>query len=165
MAAGAVQKAWDASPAGQDGALACAARAVAAVSVHVPVVVIVDDADCLDQGLAVTLVENLTARHDSQVLVVATMDPSGALGRALVTRVRRAVTSGLVYAAEANPDMGYESAGARSAIVPGVVGWRGAADAQRTANFAEVFTVAAAAGLAELARVRTRCWPWMRRSI
>jgi hypothetical protein len=44
--------------AGQDGALARTARAVAAVSVSAPVVVIVDDADCLDRALAVTMVEN-----------------------------------------------------------------------------------------------------------
>jgi hypothetical protein len=38
------------------GALARTARRVAAASIYVPVVVIVDDADCLDARLAVTLV-------------------------------------------------------------------------------------------------------------
>jgi hypothetical protein len=46
LAAGALGKAWDDSSAGQDGVLARAARA--AVSVSVPVAVIIDDADCLD---------------------------------------------------------------------------------------------------------------------
>ena len=109
LAVGAAGKAWDDSPAGQDGALARAARAVAAVSVSVPVVVIVDDADCLDVGLAVALVENLTARHDGQVLIVAAMDPGSALAGALPAEVRQGVTGGLVHIAEADPDMGYES--------------------------------------------------------
>ena len=76
-------KAWDDSPAGQDGALARTARAVAKVSVDAPVTVIIDDADCLDEGLAVTLAENLTARQGSQVLLVAVVDPGSALPAAL----------------------------------------------------------------------------------
>jgi hypothetical protein len=65
--------------------------------------------------------------------------------------VRQGVTSGLVYAAEADPDMGYESrlqlarhllAGFRDRVARRV--------AQRTATFAEVFTVAAAPGLADI---------------
>ena len=96
-------------PAGQDGALARTARAVAAVSVQAPVTVIIDDADCLDEGLAVTLVENLTARQDSQVLIVAVVDPGSALPAAFRSQVRRGLTSGLVCNAEADPDMGYES--------------------------------------------------------
>lgn len=58
VAVGAAGKTWDDSPAGQDGAVARAARAVAAVSARVPVVVIIDDADCLDEGLALTMIEN-----------------------------------------------------------------------------------------------------------
>jgi hypothetical protein len=60
-------KSWDDSPAGQDGAVARAARAVAATSLRVPVVVIIDDADLLDHRLALTLVENLVDRWGSQV--------------------------------------------------------------------------------------------------
>ena len=89
LAVGAAGKAWDDSPAGQDGALARTARAVAAVSVQAPVMVIIDDADCLDEGLAVTLVENLTARQGSQVLIIAVVDPGSALPAALRSRVRR----------------------------------------------------------------------------
>src|ERR1039457_5196399 len=50
LGVGAAGKAWDDSPAGQDGALARTARSVAAVSVSVPVVVIIDEADCVDLG-------------------------------------------------------------------------------------------------------------------
>ncbi len=52
LAVTAAGKAWDGSPAGEEGAVARAARAVAAVPVSVPVVVIIDDADRLDPGLA-----------------------------------------------------------------------------------------------------------------
>ena len=145
VAAGAAQKAWDASPAGQDGPLARATRAVAAVSVQVPVVVVIDDADCLDVDLAVTLVENLTDRQDSQVLIVAAVDPGGALARALTMRVRQGVTSELVYAAEADPDMGYEARlELARELLPGLPDAGARRIAQRTATFAEVFMVATA---------------------
>jgi len=49
---GAAGKAWDNSLAGQEGMVAKLARAVAAVSVSVPVVVIIDDADRLEPDLA-----------------------------------------------------------------------------------------------------------------
>jgi hypothetical protein len=151
LVAGVVQKAWDASPAGQDGALARAARAVAAVSVSVPVVVVVDDADCLDAGVAVLLAENLTARYGSQVLLVAAVDPGGALARALTTGLRQGVTGGLVYAAEADPDMGYESRlELARGLCPGLPDAGARRIAQRTATFGEVFTVAAAPRLADL---------------
>jgi hypothetical protein len=151
LAAGAAQKAWDASPAGQDGALARTARAIAAVSVHVPVVVIVDDADCLDVGLAVTLAENLTARHGSQVLLVAATDPGSALAGALTTQVRQGVTGGLVYVAEADPDMSYASRlELARQLCPGLPDAGTRRITQRTATFAEVFTVAAAPRLADL---------------
>ena len=109
VAVAAAGKAWDDSPAGQDGALARAARAVAETSVQVPAVVIVDDADWVDEGLAVTLIENLAARHDGHVLVVAAVDPGGSLQQALVSRARQGITEGLVHVADADPDMGYES--------------------------------------------------------
>ena len=48
LGATAAQNAWDASPAGQQGMLARAARAVAAVSAEVPVTVLLDDADRFD---------------------------------------------------------------------------------------------------------------------
>lgn len=150
VAAGTAQKTWDASPAGQDGALARAARAVAAVSADWPVVAIIDDADRLDADLAVTLVENLTARHDSQVLIVAAVDPGGTLARALTTRVRQGVTSRLIQVAEANPDMGYQSRLELSRrLCPGLPDAGARRIAQRTSTFAEVFVVVAAPALAE----------------
>ena len=50
VAVAAAGKAWDDSPAGQDGAVARTARAVAETSVRVPAVVIVDDADWVGAG-------------------------------------------------------------------------------------------------------------------
>ena len=46
-----------------------------------------DDADCLDEGLAVTLVEDLTARQDSQVLIIAVVEPGSALPAAFRSQV------------------------------------------------------------------------------
>ena len=43
---------WDDSPAGEARRVARAARTLARLSVQVPVVVIIDDADCVDLGLA-----------------------------------------------------------------------------------------------------------------
>ena len=68
LAATAAGNAWDTSPAGAQGAVARAARELARVSVSVPVAVIVDDADCLDPGLAVTLIRGLAGRRDGQAL-------------------------------------------------------------------------------------------------
>ena len=169
LAAGAAGKAWDDCPAGQDGALARTARAVAAVSVHAPVMVIIDDADCLDEGLAVTLVENLTARHDSQVLIVAAVDPGSALAAALTDRVRYGLTERLVHDAEADPDMGYESRlELARQLCPDLP------DAGRPADRAAHRHVrrgvhrrrGAAAGRARRGtrrRMRTGCWPWWTR--
>ena len=149
LAAGAAQKAWYASPAGQDGALARSARAIAAVSVSAPVVVIIDDADCLYKGLAVTLVENLTARQDSQVLIVATVDPGSALVTAL-TQMRYGLAEGLVNTAEADPDMGYQSRlELARRLRPNLPDAAARRIAQRTTTFTEVFTVATARALAE----------------
>jgi hypothetical protein len=50
IAVSAAGKVWDDSPAGQEGALARTARAVAETSTQVPVVVLLDDADCLDEA-------------------------------------------------------------------------------------------------------------------
>jgi tetratricopeptide (TPR) repeat protein len=151
LVVGAAGKAWDGSPAGQDGALARTARAVAAVSVSAPVVVIIDDADCLDGGLAVTLVENLTGRCDGQVLIIAAVDLGSALATALTTRVRYGLTEGLVYVAEADPDMGFESRlELARQLCPSLPDAAARRVAQRTTTFAEVFSVAAAPRLAEI---------------
>ena len=151
LAVGAAGKAWDESPAGQDGALARAARAVAAVSVQAPVVVILDDADKVDQALAVLLIENLAARHNGQVLVVATMDPGSGLAQELVDRSRFGLTEELVHAAEADPDMGYESRlELARQLCPYLLDAAVRRVASRTATFAEVFSVATAPRLAAL---------------
>jgi hypothetical protein len=44
--------------------------------------VIVDDADCFNENLAMILIENLAARHDGHVLVVAAVGPGGSLQQA-----------------------------------------------------------------------------------
>jgi tetratricopeptide (TPR) repeat protein len=144
-------KVWDDSPAGQDGALARAARAVAETSVRVPTVVIVDDADWVDEALAVTLIENLAARHNGHVLAVAAVDPGGSLQRALLSRARQGITEGLVHVAEAEPGMGYES---RTVLVRELCPHLPDAAVRRigraTATFAEVFAVTSAPRLTEI---------------
>jgi tetratricopeptide (TPR) repeat protein len=151
VAVAAAGKAWDDSPAGQDGALARAARAVAETSVRVPAVVIVDDADWVDEALAVTLIENLAARHNGHVLVAAAVDPGSSLQTALVSRARRGIIEGLVYVADPEPDMGYES---RTALVRELCPHLPHAAVRRigraTATFADVFAVASAPRLAEI---------------
>ena len=151
VAVGAAGKAWDDSPAGQDGAVARAARAVAETSVRVPAVVIVDDADWLDEGLAVTLIENLAARQDGHVLVVAAVDPGSGLKTALVSRARQGITEGLVHVADADPDMGYES---RTDLVRELCPHLPEAAVRRigrsTTTFKDVFAVASAPRLAEI---------------
>ena len=151
VAVAAAGKAWDDSPAGQDGALARAARAVAETSVQVPAVVIVDDADWVDEGLAVTLIENLAARHDGHVLVVAAVGPGSSLQTALVSRARQGITEGLVHVADADPDMGYES---RTDLVRELCPHLPDAAVRRigraTATFADVFAVASAPRLTEI---------------
>jgi hypothetical protein len=143
-------KVWDDSPAGQDGALARIARAVAEASTHVPVVVIIDDADQLDENLAITLIENLTARHDGHVLVVAAADPGGSLRRTLVTRARQGITEGLVHIADADPDMSYDSrVDLVRELLPHLPDPAVRRIARATATFKDVFAVASAPRLAE----------------
>jgi tetratricopeptide (TPR) repeat protein len=151
IAVGAAGKAWDDSPSGQDGAVARAARGVAAVSTRVPVVVIIDDADYLDRGLALTMIENLAARRDGHVLVVAAVDPDGALKAALTGRSRTWMTPDLVHVADADPDMGF---GARSnlarTLCPGLQEAAVRRIARGTVTFKDVFAAAAAPRLAEI---------------
>jgi Tetratricopeptide repeat len=150
LAVTAAGNAWDGSQAGEEGAVARAARAVAAVSVSVPVVVIIDDADCLDPGLAVTLIRNLAGRQDGQVLVVAAAGPGSGL-RAALSADAGYELAGRVDRAEADPDMGYRSraelAGELRPQLPAAGIER---IAQRTRTFAEVFAVAAGDRLDEL---------------
>jgi tetratricopeptide repeat protein len=141
---------WDASQAGQTGELARVARAAARVSAQVLVVVLIDDADCLDTGLAVTLLENLMCRDDGKMLVVAAANPGGELARAL-GKGDRLPLAGRVYAVDADPDMGRQ---ARTDLVrelcPGLDDGLARRIGQRTAAFADVFAVAAAERITEL---------------
>lgn len=123
VAVGALGRAWDDSPAGLDGAVARAARAVAALSTGLPVVVIVNNADCLDHDLAVTLVENLVARSSGHVLAVVAVNPYSKLKSALLGRSRMGITEGLVHLADTDPDMGFESRlGLVRELLPGLPG-------------------------------------------
>ena len=125
---------------------------MAAVSVAAPVLVTVDDAELLDLGLAVTMIENLAGRHDGQVLVVATVTPGSDLEAELLSPGRYELL-GRVHKADADPDMSY---GARAALareagpeLPDVAVER---IARRTRDFAEVFAVCGAGKLADLAQ-------------
>jgi hypothetical protein len=152
LAATAAGNAWNASPSGQQGAVARAARAVAAVSVAAPVLVTVDDAELLDLGLAVTMIENLAGRHDGQVLVVATVIPGSDLEAELLSSARYELL-GRVHKADADPDMNY---GARAALTreagPELPDTAVERIARRTRDFAEVFAVCGAGKLPDLAQ-------------
>jgi hypothetical protein len=89
------------------------------VSVSVPVVVVVvDDADCLDPGLAVTLIRGLAGRCDGQVLVVAAAAPGSGLVRALTSDAGYEL-AGRVHRVEADPAMGYAArAGLAAELLP-----------------------------------------------
>ena len=150
VAVGAAGRVWDDSPAGQCGSVARAARSVAEVSKSVPVVVLIDDADCVDPDLAILLLENLVDRAGGQVLAVAATDPHGGLAAAVADRDRYSL-AGRVHVVGADPDMSYR---ARAALaqelcpeLPDAVLRR---IGQRTQTFADVFAVARAERLAEI---------------
>jgi hypothetical protein len=142
LAATAAQNTWDARPAGQEGALARAARAVAAVSAEVPVAVLLDNADRFDPDLATVMIDNLASRLDGQVLVVAAVRPASELAAELRALDRYGL-AGRVVRAEVDPDM---SAASRTALarelLPGLPDSAVERIGLRTASFAEVFTVA-----------------------
>jgi tetratricopeptide (TPR) repeat protein len=142
---------WDASLAGQEGVVAKLARAVAAVSVSIPVVVIIDDADRLEPDLAVALVENLIARIDGRVLVAAAVDPGGDLISSLTSRAKYGLTEGRVRTVDADPGMDYHTRiGVAADMCPGLPAAAARRIGQRTRTFAEVFAVVSAERLAEL---------------
>ena len=144
IAAGAAGKAWDDSPAGADGALARTARAVAETSTDTPVIILIDDADHLDHDIALTLTDNLAARHNSHVLIAAAVDPAGDLKQALLTRARQGLTEGLVHVADASPDMSHDSRLALAAeLCPHLPDTVLRRIARVTATFADVFAVTA----------------------
>jgi len=148
---GAAGRVWDDSLAGQDGLVGRVARAVASVSVSVPVVVIIDDADRLEPDLAVALVENLVERHNGQVLVVAAVNPDGELIPALSSRARYGLTEGRVRAVDAGPSMDYQArVDLAHRLCPNLPRAATRRIGQRTQAFADVFAAASAQRLAEL---------------
>ena len=148
---GAAGKVWDDGLAGQEGMVAKLARAIAAVSVSVPIVVIIDDADHLEPDLAVVLVENLIGRIGGQVLVAAAVDPGGNLMSALTSRATHGLTEGRVRTVDADPSMDYQARTDLAAeLCPNLPHTAIVRISQRTETFAEVFAVASAERLAEL---------------
>lgn len=131
------------SPASENGAAARAARVVAAVSASAPALVVVDDADYLEPGLAVTMIENLIEHHDSHVLVVAAVDLGSDLAAALTGRARSGPTAGRVHRADADPRMGYQSrADLATELSPHLTPAQARQLAGRTRTFAEIFAAA-----------------------
>ncbi|HEY3975824.1 MAG TPA: AAA family ATPase [Streptosporangiaceae bacterium] len=143
LAAAAAGGVTDDSPASENGAAARAARIVAAVSASAPVLVALDDADYLEPGLAVALIENLIDHYDSRVLVVAAVDLGSDLAAGLTARARLGTSAGRVHRADADPRMGSRS---RAELAGELSPHLTAAEAERlgrqTRTFAEVFAAA-----------------------
>jgi hypothetical protein len=150
LAAAAAGGVADNSPASENGAPARAARVVAAVSASAPVTVIIDDADFLEPGLAVTTIENLIDHYDSRVLVVAAVDLGSDLATALISRARYGKTAGRVHRADADPRMGSASrAELAGELSPHLTAEGAERLARQTRTFAEVFAAAGSGPLAE----------------
>jgi hypothetical protein len=133
----------DDSRADATGAAARAARVVAAVSASAPTLVIIDDADYLEPGLAVTVVENLIDQPDSQVLVVAAVDLGSDVAAALTSRARYGPTAGRVHRADADPRMGHRSrAELAGELDPQLTAAEARQLAGQTRTFAEIFAAA-----------------------
>jgi hypothetical protein len=148
LAAAAAGGVVDDCPASENGAAARAARVVAAVSASVPTLVVIDDADYLDPGLAVTMIENLIDHHDSRILVVAAVDLGSDLAAALTSRARYGPTAGRVHRADADPRMGYQSrAELAGELRPHLTAAQAQQLARRTRTFAEIFAAARSAPL------------------
>ena len=143
LAAAAAGGVPDNSPASENGAAARAARVVAAVSASTPALVVIDDADYLEPGLAVTMIENLIDHHDSRVLVVAAVDLGSDLEAALSSRARYGPTAGRVHRVDADPRMGYQSrAELAGELKPHLTSAQAQQLARRTRTFAEIFAAA-----------------------
>ena len=139
-------RAPDDSPAGRNGPVARAARAVAAVSARAPAAVLIDDAGGLDPALALTLVESLIEHDDSRVLAVAAVTPGSDLAAALMARSRYGPTASRVHRVDADPRMGYASrAGLLAELCPRLPAADAAQLARQTETFAEVFAATRAA--------------------
>ena len=140
LAAAAAGGVADDCPASENGAAARAARVVAAVSASAPALVVIDDADYLEPGLAVTMIENLIDHHDSRVLVVAAVDLGSDLAAALTSRARYGPTAGRVHRADADPRMGYQSrAELAGELSPHLTAAQAQQLARQTRTFAEIF--------------------------
>ena len=123
---------------------------MAEASAALPVVVLIDDADHLDPGLAVTLLENLAFRADGQMLAVVAVDLDSGLAKAL-TRGDRYSLTGRVQTVEADPDMGVRARASLAwELCPGLPDAAIRRIGQRTQTFADVFAVTSAERLAEL---------------
>jgi hypothetical protein len=143
LAAAAAGGVADDGPASENGATARAARVVAAVSASAPALVVIDDADYLEPGLAVTMIENLIDHHDSRVLVVAAVDLGSDLAAALTSRARYGPTAGKVHRANADPRMGYQSrAELAGELRPHLTAAQAQELARQTRTFAEIFAAA-----------------------
>jgi hypothetical protein len=143
LAAAAAGGVADDCPASENGAAARAARVVAAVSASAPALVVIDDADCLEPGLAVTMIENLIDHHHSRVLVVAAVDLGSDLAAALTARARYGPTAGRVHRADADPRMGYQSrAELAGELRPHLTAAQAQQLARQTRTFAEIFAAA-----------------------
>ena len=143
LAAAAAGGVTDDRPTSENGAAARAARVVAAVSASAPVVVALDDADYLEPGLAVTMIENLIEHHDSRVLVVAAVDLGSDLAAALTSRARHGKSAGRVHRADADPRMGSRSrAELAGELSPHLTPAEAERLARQTQTFAEVFAAA-----------------------
>ena len=130
----------DARPAGENGAVARAARVVAAVAAANPTLVAIDDADYLEPGLAVTMIENLIDHHDSHVLVIAAVDLGSDLASALTSRARYGPTAGRVHRAAVDTRMGYRSrAELAGELSPHLSPDEAQRLAQQNLTFAEIF--------------------------
>jgi hypothetical protein len=143
LAAATAGGAADDFPASENGAAARAARVVAAVSVSAPALVVIDDADYLEPGLAVTMIENLIDHYDSRVLVVAAVDLGSDLAAALTSRARYGPTAGRVHRADADPRMGHRSRAELAVeLSPHLTAAQAQQLARQTRTFAEIFTAA-----------------------
>lgn len=146
LAATIAGRAADDCPDSEDGAAARAARTVAAVSASVPILVVIDDADYLEPGLAVTVIENLIDHHDSPVLVIAAVDLASDLEAALTSRARHGRTAGRVHRAASDPRMGRRSrAELAEELSPHLTAAEVQQLAQQTRTFAEIFAAARSA--------------------
>lgn len=144
---GAAVRVREDSPAGEAGAVA---RAVAAVSAKVPIVVVLDDADLLDPSLARAVIAGLAGRYDGRVLVVAAARPDCDLVASLVKDAGPDL-AGRIRKADADPSMEYaDRAGLARELLPGLPGQVAERIGRRTATFAEVFAVTTADKVAGL---------------